>query len=762
MKNNILPVFKESQWFHQLYMQSPVAIAIYLGQEHIIDMANPAMCEIWGRSFEQVSGKPLFAALPEVAQQGFEEILAKVLESGEPFSGNELPATLERKGHINLCYFNILYKPLLDANQSIIGIIQVANEVTALVKARQLAERNEEILKISLEAGKMSTWYIDFVQDITTRSAGYEAIFGYDTLPSEWDIDMLWDHFLEEDRTFARQSYVDSKRTGSLDLEARIRWPDQSIHWIHIKGQTSFNLKGQAVSMSGVIMDISEQKEKAEKERLKAIEEATRQEEKRHNDALQQLFMHVPALIVTLRGPNHTFDLVNPSYQQLFKHRPLQGKPILEALPELKDQSIIKILDKVLRTGETYIGREIPVLLDLKNSGKLDTHYFTFVYQAMRDSEGSVSGILVFAFEVSDQINARKQAERNEERLRIALEAGEMGTWNLDLINNTYAHSLQHAYIFGYKEKSHEWDFEQLLSHISPKDRKQVQSQFEEAKQSGQLTLEVRILVAQQEERWIAIKGKTFYEAQQAVRMTGVIMDITRTKQKNLDLERINTDLDNFVYTASHDLRAPITNLEGLMIALRDTILTKTDKRENLLLEMVDTSIKKLNKTITDLVEFTKIQHEAPKIAREEVSFYEIFEEVRPDVQHLIDKVRPEIKLNFQVPTIVYKRSNLRSIFYNLFSNAVKYYDPDRQPIIEINTYLEDEGVVLSFKDNGLGLSHEQQQKLFQMFKRLHNHVEGTGIGLYTIKRMIENNGGSLAVNSSLDQGSEFVVHFFK
>lgn len=751
---------KESQWFHQLYMQAPVAIGIYVGKEHLIEMANPAMCEIWGRQYEQVIDRPLFEALPEVSKQGFEEILANVLQSGEPFSGNELPATLERNGKMNLCYFNILYKPLRDAEGNISGIIQTATEVTELVKARQMAERNEEILKLSLEAGKMGTWYIDFVQNYTTRSSGYENIFGYKALPPDWGPEKFWEHVLEEDLETSRHAFEEAKKNGLLNYEVRIRWPDQSIHWIQAKGKTSFNLKGQAVSMSGIITDITEQKEAVESERLAAMEEAAQKEEKRQNEALKELFMNIPALIATMNGPDHVFDLVNPMYQQFFQDRQLQGLPLVEAIPELKGQELLNIIHHVYQSGETYIGNEVAIPLDPKRTGQLSDHYFTFVYQAIRNTEDNISGVLVFAFEVSEQINARKRAERSEESLRIALGAGEMGTWNLDLGSGKFSHSLQHDYIFGYKEPPPDWKFEDLIQHVLPKEKEFVKEQFELAKETGQLALETQIRTAKQEDHWIAIKGKTFYEGEQALRMAGVVMDITEIKQKNLELERINNDLDNFVYTASHDLRAPITNLEGLMMAIRETILAKTDKREKLLLGMMDTSIGKLNKTITDLVEFTRMQHENALASRELVSFEDIFEEIKPDVQHLIDQVQPEVRLNFQVPTINYKRPNLRSILYNLFSNAVKYYAVERAPIIEINTYYEDGVVVLSVKDNGLGLSIDQQQKLFQMFKRLHTHVEGTGIGLYTIKRIIESNGGSLKVRSIQGEGSEFIVHF--
>ena len=146
-----------NQWLHELYLHAPVAIGIYLGPTHMIEFANPRMCELWGRGLEQVRYKPLFEALPEVAEQGFEEILANVLATGEPFSGEELPATLKRGGKLETCYFNILYQPLRDEKGSIIGVTQVAMEVTALVASRTQAEEREKLLQAALDAGKMGS-----------------------------------------------------------------------------------------------------------------------------------------------------------------------------------------------------------------------------------------------------------------------------------------------------------------------------------------------------------------------------------------------------------------------------------------------------------------------------------------------------------------------------------------------------------------------------------------------------------------------------
>ena len=124
----------------QVRVREQVAVAIFRGPRCVIEMANPAVCTIWGRTAEQVVGKPLFEALPDAAGQGFEELLAGVLATGVAFVAKELPVTLLRAGHLDTVYCNFVYQPLLDAQGSISGITLVATDVSEQVRARQQLE----------------------------------------------------------------------------------------------------------------------------------------------------------------------------------------------------------------------------------------------------------------------------------------------------------------------------------------------------------------------------------------------------------------------------------------------------------------------------------------------------------------------------------------------------------------------------------------------------------------------------------------------
>ncbi|CAN5591148.1 response regulator [soil metagenome] len=232
-------------------------------------------------------------------------------------------------------------------------------------------------------------------------------------------------------------------------------------------------------------------------------------------------------------------------------------------------------------------------------------------------------------------------------------------------------------------------------------------------------------------------------------------------KAKNLELEKSNNDLDNFVYTASHDLKAPISNLESLIQLVIERLQDKFDEEDQKIFSMINLSINKFNKTIKDLTEISKVQKEIDD-TWELVSLSEMVDDVKSDIQNLIQESEADIEEDYKINMVMYAKKNIRSIIYNLLTNAIKYRAPDRALKIKIETFEEGEFCVFSIADNGLGLTKRQQSKLFTMFKRMHTHVDGSGIGLYIIKRIIENNGGKITLDSEIDKGSTFRAYIGK
>lgn len=233
--------------------------------------------------------------------------------------------------------------------------------------------------------------------------------------------------------------------------------------------------------------------------------------------------------------------------------------------------------------------------------------------------------------------------------------------------------------------------------------------------------------------------------------------------RKNEELRQINLDLDNFIYTASHDLKSPINNVEGLLTALQQELAIKKikDKEIDQILRHMATSIIRFKITVRDLTEISRLQKNiSENPAAEVLSIAKIYEDITADFGLSAKNNVCVIQTDFQVRLLEFSRKNFRSILYNLLSNALKFRSPDRPCSIQLKTYAAEPYVVLSIKDNGLGLNKKKQEQLFTMFKRFHNHVEGTGIGLYMIKRIVENAGGKIEVDSEEGQGTEFKVYF--
>ncbi len=246
---------------YSLFMQAPVAIAIFRGSEHVIELANDLHLQLWGRRAEDVLNKPLFEALPEARGQGYEELLARVLRTGNPYIANEHSARLIRNGQPEMVYFNFVYQPLREVDGTISGVIVIANEITEQVRARQIVEVSEQRQLLALHAAQMGIWDLDLVHDTSVRTLRHDQIFGYDSIQPEWGSQIFFRHVVPQDQAYAQQCLATALESGYLNLQCRIQWQDGSTHWIDVQGQVYYDAAGTPLRMLGVMMDITERKE---------------------------------------------------------------------------------------------------------------------------------------------------------------------------------------------------------------------------------------------------------------------------------------------------------------------------------------------------------------------------------------------------------------------------------------------------------------------------------------------------------------------
>ncbi|MBC6605926.1 PAS domain-containing protein [Hymenobacter sp. BT188] len=236
--------------------------------------------------------------------------------------------------------------------------------------------------------------------------------------------------------------------------------------------------------------------------------------------------------------------------------------------------------------------------------------------------------------------------------------------------------------------------------------------------------------------------------------------------ENNDQLTRANVDLDNFIYTASHDLKAPISNIEGLLQALLVEIPNGASDSQQAdqvqpIMAMMQDSVERFKRTIEHLTEVTKLQKEQVQPLGL-VELEPIIEDVRLDLEPMLREAGGILEVNVaNCPAVSFAEKNLRSVIYNLLSNSIKYRSPERAPHVRLHCREADGYAVLTVQDNGLGFNLANNEKrLFGMFQRLHDHVDGSGIGLYMVKKMVENVGGKIEVESEVGVGSSFTVYF--
>ncbi|WP_207536169.1 PAS domain-containing protein [Desertivirga arenae] len=173
---------------------------------------------------------------------------------------------------------------------------------------------------------------------------------------------------------------------------------------------------GEVEFIVHVTTDITKAIMLAKKERI-SFEVADRKRRELHT-----LFMEAPGAICILSGPTFIFDLVNPTFQDIFPGRELLGKPVLEALPEMRQHPLIEVLKTVYDKQETFEGKEVLTRLARHTEGPVEDIYWNFIYKPRCDFNGKVDGILVFAHEVTDQVVSEKRAQEIERQLKLALE----------------------------------------------------------------------------------------------------------------------------------------------------------------------------------------------------------------------------------------------------------------------------------------------------------------------------------------------------
>ncbi|RYD53426.1 MAG: PAS domain S-box protein [Sphingobacteriales bacterium] len=488
-------------------------------------------------------------------------------------------------------------------------------------------------------------------------------------------------------------------------------------------------------------------------------------------------------------GPDLVIDTANEAMIGIWgKTKAVIGQELATALPELEGQPFFGLLREVYQSGITYSTKEQHA--DLLTDGTMKRYWFNFTYKPLRNADGAVYAILNMAVDVSEQVVNRLAIEKSEKELASAIELAGLGTWTINVGEQTVSYSGEFEEWFGIPSNS---ALQEFFTALPERDGLRLRQSINRAIQmgaDGEVNIEHTVVSAVTgQQRVIHSRGKPVLNSSgEVVLLEGIGHDVTMLRQTQealellvqertealaitiADLQRSNEELAQYAYVASHDLQEPLRKIQ----IFSDMLEQKEELRPGslLLAQKISQSANRMSQLIRDLLEFSRLL-KADTIFQP-LHLNEIVAAVLNDFE-LIAQEKGASFNTMDLPVIEGVGLQMNQLFYNLVGNSLKFTKPGIKPQIDITvsrvspeTAAEHVVRLIPFanyyricvKDNGIGFENQYSEQIFEVFKRLHTRevYPGSGIGLALCRRIIANHHGALFTESGPGQGATFCI----
>ena len=771
-------------------------ILICWGKEHI---------QLYNDAFRPINGETKHPkALGGSARDTYAEIwdtigpmFANVM-NGQTISSQDFMVPLHRNGFMENCYFDFSYNPIRDEEGVVQGVrvicMETTQKVVAINSAKQssydltglnqqlaktnaeLSQRNEQLSAANMELTRTQRKLEQTVAELTESKYRFhnlisEATAGFILLIGrEMKVEivnaaygLLIDRKVEELLGKPLFEIVPEAEEHFRPIIESVLFEGKPLYlyeypyfafkderkisgYLNLVYQPYKEADDKVTGVMILCQDVTEQV--LAKKQLEQIN----QKLSIANENFRNIILQAPVAMGLFLDENMVIEVINDSFLRLWdRDRSVVGKPVLEALPELKDQPYPQIMLNVFKTGETYYAKQAKVFLN--RNGRLEEGYYDFINQAFRNTDGRIIGVVVIAHEVTEQVLASSELETALNQSRLSKEAAELGLFDMDLRKGTMIWDPRCRELFGISHDdvvTYEDDF---VKGLHPDDRDRItqiiDNCFIKSVSGGVYDVEYRTIGQEDgRERWVRAKGQVYFdENDKPVRFIGSVLEIT--EQKNDELRK-----NDFIAMVSHELKTPLTTLSAVIQLLAGKV---TEPFVANGLKTANKQIKKMTRLISGFLNISRL--ESGKITLE-IEEFDISELVQIIVEEQRTAVRShDIIFNYDEPlTIKGDKDKIGSVISNFLSNAVKY-SPARS-VVSVSCLRIGDLVKVSVTDQGNGIKPEDQDRLFERFYRVEDknyaHVAGFGIGLYLSSEIIQRHKGNIGVESEMDKGSTF------
>ncbi|KFE67932.1 CHASE domain-containing protein [Hyalangium minutum] len=504
----------------------------------------------------------------------------------------------------------------------------------------------------------------------------------------------------------------------------------------------------------------------AERAQLLTREKAAHAEAEAQRTYLHEVFMTAPAVIGIFRGPEHVFEFANAAYQKVLGNRELLGRPLSEALPDLAPE-ILAVADTVYQTGQPHSDQEVRIPLAY-SAGQREEKYWNLIWQPRRNTAGQVDGVLLYAFEVTEQVLARKLVEASREEARRSAEQLQTITDTLPALvayvdAQQYYRFANRAYETWFGRKPQEVVGKTIQEFVGEKIYARFQEPILRALAGETVRFEGEL--PRKDGQKLFIQSSYIPERDEHGQVRGFVVlafDITERKQAEEAVRNAVRLRDEFLSVASHELKTPLTPLSLKLQTLARDAAAQPDSafvlKVRTSVEAGLKQLKRLSDLIGDLLDVSRITSGQMKLYWEPVDFAAVVREVATRLEP--EAARAESRLMLELPAEVPGRSDrmrLEQVAENLLTNAIKY---GAGKPIHVRLEASPERIAFTVKDEGIGIAPENQARIFERFERAvsERNYGGLGLGLYITRTIVEALGGTIRVKSEPGQGACFTV----